>query len=453
MRGTCHAPENAAAGADAPKRLAPDDRVVSSAHPDRARLGHARALAIRLRRRILTTESALPKSTKYRRLSPIEISPKSMLWAVGIAAGCWLLIQLAPVALALVVALFLIGTLNPAVEWLEHRNIRRNWGVPLVFTALLLVGVGLGALTLPALFDQVRGLVEHEPELRGKLSTWMSHTNLLRPLAQPVRDVQYVSLAKGAAGSVWLASTSVVAYVGYFFSAVFLALYMMLDRDRLRGAFFAVIPRDHHLRLSRVLLKLETIVGGYIRGQALTSALMTVFAFILLTVCGVPSALALAVFAGLADVLPYVGPVLSIAPMALTAATQSWVTVAIVVAVMIAYEELESRVLVPRIYGRTLRLPSSMVLLALLVGGTLMGVIGALLALPLAAAIRMLVEELRVDLPGESIDDAAQRVRDARAEREYADRSEGVPAKTAAAIAVEMSEREIEHRGDRKSAD
>jgi predicted PurR-regulated permease PerM len=374
-----------------------------------------------------------------------------MLWAVLIASGCWLLIHLAPVLLALVMSLFLIGTLNPAVEWLERNRIRRGWGVPLVFTTLLLVGVLLGMLTLPSLFSQVRELVEHEPQLRSTLAEWLSRTPMLKPLAQDVRELKYAPLAKAAAGSVWLASATAVAYFGYLVSAVFLALYMMLDRDRLRGAMFAMIPRDHHLPLSRVLLNLERIVGGYIRGQALTSGLMAGFAFILLTACGVPSALALAVFAGLADVLPYVGVVLSVGPMALAAMSVGLIPAVIVVAVMLAYEEFESRFLVPRIYGQTLRLPSSMVLLALLVGGTLMGIVGALLALPLAAAIRMLVEELRVDLPGDSVDDTSQRERDARAEREYVNRSEGVPAARAAAIAVEMSQAQLgEQESQRK---
>jgi predicted PurR-regulated permease PerM len=374
-----------------------------------------------------------------------------MLWAVLIASGCWLLIHLAPVLLALVMSLFLIGTLNPAVEWLERHRIRRGWGVPLVFTTLLLVGVLLGMLTLPSLFSQVRELVEHEPQLRSTLAEWLSRTPMLKPLAQDVRELKYAPLAKAAAGSVWLASATAVAYFGYLVSAVFLALYMMLDRDRLRGAMFAMIPRDHHLPLSRVLLNLERIVGGYIRGQALTSGLMAGFAFILLTACGVPSALALAVFAGLADVLPYVGVVLSVGPMAVAAMSVGLIPAVIVVTVMLAYEEFESRFLVPRIYGQTLRLPSSMVLLALLVGGTLMGIVGALLALPLAAAIRMLVEELRVDLPGDSVDDTSQRERDARAEREYVNRSEGVPAARAAAIAVEMSQEQLgEQESQRK---
>jgi hypothetical protein len=116
--------------------------------------------------------------------------------------------------------------------------------------------------------------------------------------------------------------------------------------------------------------------------------------------------------------------------------------VAVVLLIMLAYEEFESRVLVPRIYGRALRIPSSVVLFALLAGGTLMGILGALLALPVAATVMMLIEELRVELPGqqEQVADVEQRVGDERAEEEYERRTEGVPAEQAAAIAVEISD-------------
>jgi putative heme transporter len=121
---------------------------------------------------------------------------------------------------------------------------------------------------------------------------------------------------------------------------------------------------------------------------------------------------------------------------------------------MLAYEELESRFLVPRIYGRVLRLPSSVVLVALLAGGTLMGIVGALLALPAAAAVKMLIEELRVELPGEEVVDSGLRKRDEQAEKEYERRADGVPAKEAAAIAVEISEeRRQEEGGDLAATD
>ena len=114
----------------------------------------------------------------------------------------------------------------------------------------------------------------------------------------------------------------------------------------------------------------------------------------------------------------------------------------VVLVLMVAYEEFESRVLIPRIYGRALRLPSSVVLFALLAGGTLMGILGALLALPVAATVMMLIEELRVELPGEQeqLDDTHVREADDRGEDEYERRTEGVGAEEAAAIAVEISQ-------------
>jgi predicted PurR-regulated permease PerM len=215
----------------------------------------------------------------------------------------------------------------------------------------------------------------------------------------------------------------------------------MIDRDRLRGGLFAVVPRSHHIRLSRIMMNLETIVGAYIRGQMVTSLLMALFTFLLLTACRVENALALAVFAGLADVLPYIGALLSVGPAVLAALARGPVVAMVVLVLMLVYEEFESRVLVPRVYGRALRLPSSVVLFALLAGGTLMGIVGAFLALPVAATAMMLVEELRVELPGEQEQAADTHLREAddRGEEEYERRTEGVGAEEAAAIAVEIS--------------
>jgi predicted PurR-regulated permease PerM len=189
------------------------------------------------------------------------------------------------------------------------------------------------------------------------------------------------------------------------------------------------------------MLNSETIVGAYLRGQLITCVLIGVFTFVLLKVCGVDNALALALFAAVADILPYIGAVLSIVPAVLAALFVSPTTALVVLVLMLAYEEFESRVLIPRIYGQALRLPSSVVFFALMAGGTLMGLLGALLALPVAATVMMLIEELRVDLPGEpeQARDVVVRDRDTLDEEEYERRTEGVAAEQAAAIAVELS--------------
>lgn len=381
-----------------------------------------------------------PTQPHARGCQRVDITFKTILLTVVTVAGCWVAIHLLPVLLVVVVALFLVGTLNPAVEWLEHRGIRRGSGIAIVFVALLVTTALLGVLTIPALVEQMRALIAREPEIRGRIADVLARHRFTAAMAQSLRDLHYDAVARAAAETAFAISSRAIEIIAYLASSVFLALYVMIDRDRLRGGLFALLPRSQHVRLSRVLLKLETIVSGYIRGQVLTSALMALFVFALLALCRISNPLPIAVFAGIADVLPYIGAILSIGPAALAASPKGWVVVAIVIAVLLAYEEFESRFLVPTIYGRALRLPSSIVLFALLIGGTLMGIVGALLALPVAAAIRMLIEELRVTLPGEQLDDAVVRHRDESGEEEYAQRTDGVPAAKAAAIAIEISE-------------
>ena len=379
----------------------------------------------------------------------IEVAPKTMLVALAIGAGAYLLLQLLPVILILIAALILVGTLGPAVEWLEAKGVKRGWGIALVFGAMAAVSVLLAALTLPPLFDQATTLAKNEPALRERVAELLSRSTVTAGLANSLRSVRYEALMQDAGRFLLATWQSAAEIIGGLFSALFLALYLMIDRDRARGALFAVVPRRHHVRLSRVLVNLEVIVGGYIRGQVLTSAFMMAFVLILLAVCRVPNALALGVFAGLADVLPYVGVVLVIGPAVLAALAKGPVVAAIVFVALVAYEEFESRFLVPRVYGKALRLPSSLVLFSLLVGSALLGITGALLALPFAATLRMLVEELPVELPGEEGEDPEVRAQDARAQAEYEAAAEGVPALKAAAIAVAIAEEPEQQREER----
>jgi predicted PurR-regulated permease PerM len=370
-----------------------------------------------------------------------------MIAVVLILAGAYLLWHLLPLLLTLVAALMLACTLAPAIQWLEGRGRGRGMAITLVFGVFLLLTLATLTLTLPALFAQGASMLREEPVWRERLAAYLAQTRSTAPFAHSLRHLHYEELAAAWGERALTFSTQLLVGLAYGVSSIFLALYFVIDRDRLRGGLFAVVPRTYHLRLGRVLLNLETIVGGYIRGQLITSALMAGFVFILLTVFQVPNALALAVFAGVADVLPYVGVFLTLLPIILAALPQGAVVTLVILAVMLAYEEFESRVLVPRIYGRALRLPSSVVLVALLAGGALLGVAGALLALPVAAALLMFVEELRILLPGETEQPADAQLRrdDDRLEEEYLRRAEGMPAEQAAAIVVELTD---ERRGE-----
>jgi predicted PurR-regulated permease PerM len=382
-----------------------------------------------------------PPKDDRPRVIRIEPSPGTIIALLLLMAGLWILNRLLPVVLVLVAALIIVGTISPAVQWLEERRMRRGLGIAIIFTALLVVTVLIITMTIPSLMAQVTSLLDQEPALRVRLANWLAGSHLTSPLAELLRKVHSGDLVRMATSNAIEISTRVVAIFAYILSAVFLALYIMIDRDRLRGGLFSVVPRSHHIRLSRVMLNLETIVGAYIRGQVITSVFIAAFVFVLLKACGASNALAIAVFAGVADVLPYIGALLSVGAAVAAVLSRGPTIVIVVLVLMIAYKEFESHVLVPRIYGRALRLPSSVILFSLLAGGVLLGITGALLALPVAAAVLMLIEELRVELPGqqEQAEDVEIRERDDRSEEEYERRAEGMPAELAAAIAVDIS--------------
>lgn len=370
-----------------------------------------------------------------------ELSLLTMLYVVLFAAGLWVLVRLVPVFLALVFALIIVGAMGPAVHWLRMRGVRRGAGIAIVFISFITIALLIIIFTIPAVLAQVANLIEQEPAMRAHIVDFLAGSRLTAPFAAALGEVSDDVLMKTAAMTLFSYSTRIIEIVAYGAAAFFLALYIMIDRNRLRGGLYALVPRPYHIRLSHILWRMETIVGGYIRGQALISALMAAFVLILLTAFRVPNALAIAVFAGAADVLPYVGVFLSMAPTVLASLSQGPAVTIAVIMLMLAYEEFESRVLVPRIYGRAMRLPSAVVLFAILVGGTLMGIVGAFLALPAAATIRMFIEEFSGELPGESEQAEVLKLRrkDDPSVEEYLRRTEGLPADRAAAIAVEIS--------------
>jgi predicted PurR-regulated permease PerM len=165
-----------------------------------------------------------------------------------------------------------------------------------------------------------------------------------------------------------------------------IALYLLLDGRRLYAWLLAYVPREHRKRVADTVPEVTKVIYAFVRGQAIVSAAFAVYAAIVLVVLGVPAVVPLALVAAACDILPVIGVILAILPAAALALTVSPMSALAVVALYLAYHAFEAYFLVPRLYGSTLRLSTLTVLLALLVGGTLQGIVGALLVLPVVAA-------------------------------------------------------------------
>ncbi|HEX9704098.1 MAG TPA: AI-2E family transporter, partial [Gemmatimonadales bacterium] len=335
----------------------------------------------------------------------------------------------------LVVALVFAGTFNPIVEWMERRGLKRIYALALLFVAMLLVTSLLIFLTVPPLIEQLAQIVRDAPRHRDQLIALLQQRDFTVPLARAVQNAGVEQSFARLERYLVDASPRAVTALGWAVTTLFLAFYLLADGKRTQGVLYAVVPRDYHMRLARILQKLEVIVGGYMRGQLITSAAIGVFTYLLLGILGIPNALPLAVFAALVDVIPFTGAFLAAAPAVLAALSRGLTEGVVVLVAMFVYQEFENRVLVPRVYEHTLRLSPTTIILALLAGGILLGVVGALLALPIAAGLQMMLAELRVEMPGDDSADRSELARDAKTEATYERLSAGATAPEAGQIA------------------
>jgi predicted PurR-regulated permease PerM len=371
----------------------------------------------------------------------IEIAPRTIVYALLAVAAVWLAIELWTVIVVMLVALVLVGTFDPLVAWFEAHGWKRGRALILIFFFIALALAAIALLTIPPLVSQLQHIIDIAPREQRKIANWVGQWPWARSIASAIRGVKLDDMMLRAGNSLLEYSSQLLIGIGYGVTTLFIAIYLLADPRTAKGALFAVVPRQHHVKLARILLELKTMVGGYMRGQLITSVAITIFTFGLLSAFRIEDALALAMFAGLTDVIPFIGGYLASAPAILAVSGQGGVAIAVVAVAMFAYQEFESRILVPRVYGRALRLSPAVVLVALLIGGTLLGILGALLALPMAAGARLIVRELRVELPGEGGADAEMRKRDEKAEHMYEQLTAGTPVEDAAEIAGELAQR------------
>jgi len=383
----------------------------------------------------MTPADAPPAPARLR----IEIAPKTIAIVVGVIAGIWLLGQLTRVLAVLTVALVLVGTFDPVVAWLERRGLRRGRALVLVFVIAALALAAVVLLMVPPLFAQLIDVIDHAPKERERIVQSLGAYKWSKPLINALKDLPLDKLSAQTGAAMIGYSTTLLEAVGYGISTLFLAIYLLAEPARSKGLVYAVTPRHHHVKLAKILLELKVIVGGYMRGQLITSLAIAVFVFALLTIRGADNALAIALFAGLTDIIPFVGGYVASTPVIIAVTPQGTTVTLIVIGLMVLYQEFESRILVPRVYGRVLRLPPAIVLIALLVGGTLAGILGALLALPIAAGMQMVIRELRVELPGENPAADATHQLDERANLVYEQLAEGIPAADAGMIADDLA--------------
>jgi predicted PurR-regulated permease PerM len=282
------------------------------------------------------------------------------------------------------VSLLLATPLYRLLLWVVRKGWPRWAGILVASLALVIAVVGFAALVGPVVVNQASKLGKNLPKLEQQLETHLP-ASVKAPFEQATRigggaDLQ--RLGQQALDAIKAALGGVLSVV----LVVAITIYLMVDGPKAAQWLIAFFPRDQRPRVSMGLEKIGDRVVSYIIGQSIVSGLFATYVLVVLSILRVPLAVLLAVIAGFLDVVPVLGICISLGLGALLALTVSSTASLLVVALYGAYHILENYFIVPRIYGKKLRLSPLAVLLSLLAGGMVAGVVGAIAILPLVAA-------------------------------------------------------------------
>jgi predicted PurR-regulated permease PerM len=332
----------------------------------------------------------------------IQFSLRSIIWVIALVLGVLIADHIANVLLMVLMAAIVAAAMLPAVRFFEERyKMSRLWSTCAVFGLIILVMVLLGLILVPTLIEQAHTLAVNLPKYTTQLRStysWVQHYDTRGILP----DIDDAAKRISAASSAWLGST--LLWAGKLFGGVLtafviavLTFFLMLDGPEIKRSLLGVIPPTHRPLWAAQIDPIALKLGAYVQGMLLSIGAFSVYLAIVLSIVREPLALAIAILSGLLAVIPMVGGYLGIVPAVLVALTVSWQLAVLVAVLYYVGAWLLLHFIMPYVFAKSVEVSPLMVMLALLIGAELLGVAGALIAVPVMAAIQVLIVNLYME--------------------------------------------------------
>ncbi len=326
--------------------------------------------------------------------------------AIGVLAAyaLWQAVaSLDTVITLLTVAFFLTLSLNPLVEFLVRRGLRRGGAVTAVFALAVAVFVLLGILVVPPVTQQAADLARNAPGYldnllqNPRIQDIDQHYHVIDKIQEEInKRLTDSGFMSQVAGGVLGAGRIIASGIFSTLTVLVLTLYFLSSLPTLKQAAYAVVPASRRPRVISLSEEIMRRVGSYAIGQVVVAGVNACFAWVMMTIVGIPYAAVLAVAVGFLGLVPMVGATLGAVLVAIVALFDDPTKAVIALVYFIIYQQTENYLVAPRIMQRTVSVPGSVTIVAALIGGTLLGALGALLAIPAAAGLLLLYDEVLV---------------------------------------------------------
>jgi predicted PurR-regulated permease PerM len=337
----------------------------------------------------------------------VTVRPRTILVVLGITVLVGVVLLLGYLAWHvlswILISILLAAALNPAVEAFERRGLSRGWAASLVFAIALFVISAIGYLVIPPLVSQVADFIEAIPDFIDDLVAGQGPLGFLQDEYQIVDRIREAIEEQGAAGVLGLSEPvldvvrSIVTVVIGTVTVIFLTYFMLLEGPRTIDRGLGLLPEQTRVRYERVGREIYRTISGYVSGNLLISLVAGVVATAVLFGVGSEFAVALGLLVAILDLIPLAGATLAAIIVSTVIFIETdWIRGVIVVAFFIGYQQFENHVLQPLVYGRTVQMSPLAVLCAVLVGAQLAGILGALIAIPVAGSLFAIGREILV---------------------------------------------------------
>lgn len=301
----------------------------------------------------------------------IEISARTIVFTVAFLISLWLLVQLVEIIFWLFVAFILMSALKPIVDYFETLKVPRIAAIIIIYIFILISLTFIGSTLLPPLVNQSVHLGTRLPEfIHSVWPVFQSDPQVLTQQIAPLGE----NLLKFFLG--------VFGNIVAMFTIFVITFYLLLERKNLEENLTLLAGNEVGKRVLVTIKKVEERLGAWVRGQVTLVLSIGIFTFIGLTVLGIPYSLSLAIIAGILEIVPNIGPVISAIPAILVALTISPILAAACAVLYLIIQQIENHLVVPYVMKRVVGLPPLVTIVALLIGAKLAGVAGAILAVP-----------------------------------------------------------------------
>lgn len=334
-----------------------------------------------------------------RRDSPFMLG---FLGALGVFLAYFLtnaVVQARGVIILIVVSLFLAIGLNPVVEWLTERNLRRGMAIAIVFFAVIGAFVGFGFAVIPPAAEQSNAFVKELPnylENLRKNPTIRQFDNDYGVIERAKAYVESGDLGQRVFGGLVGVGRVVLNAVFGALSVLIMTLYFLASLPSMKRQAYRLVPASRRQRVQLLSDEVLSRIGGFVSGALAVAFIAGLTSYVFLLIVNMPYALALALFVALLDLIPLVGATIAAVVVSLIGFTESTAVGLACVVFYVAYQQFENYVVYPRVMRRTVDVPAAATVVAVLLGGTLLGIVGALLAIPTAAALLLIVRQVAI---------------------------------------------------------